>query len=242
MLVVMLMLVLMVVVMLMLVLMLINVPVFCSIHSYLVRPSPFSAQKTFERHNSRRKSNISFCSNINLGATCGPQMPNMPNTAVGAGSRRGSGIAGLNPMQMQSVQTLAGYGSSQRCTPPMQQIKSNSLSLPDSPTVVGSQRGRSNSLRVGYYSLSLYRSIALSLSPTLSLCSSIYSYSLTHMFCFSIPPFPFPVSVHVDQHFESSFVLTKLYPTNAKLITVNVFGHRQSCHLYINVACRVWQL
>ncbi|XP_064542308.1 potassium channel subfamily T member 1 isoform X8 [Drosophila montana] len=115
---------------------------------YLVRPSPFSAQKTFERHNSRRKSNISFCSNINLGATCGQQMPNMPNTAVGAGSRRGSGIAGLNPMQMQSVQTLAGYGSSQRCTPPMQQIKSNSLSLPDSPTVVGSQRGRSNSLRI----------------------------------------------------------------------------------------------
>lgn len=30
--------------------------------SYLIRPSPFSAQKTFERHNSRRKSNISFCS------------------------------------------------------------------------------------------------------------------------------------------------------------------------------------
>ncbi|XP_033248368.1 potassium channel subfamily T member 2 isoform X11 [Drosophila miranda] len=116
---------------------------------YLVRPSPFSAQKTFERHNSRRKSNISFCSNINLGATCGPQMQNMSNTAVGAGSRRGSGIAGLNPMQMQSVQTLAGYGSSsQRCTPPMQQIKSNSLSLPDSPTVVGNQRGRSNSLRI----------------------------------------------------------------------------------------------
>ncbi|XP_041563693.1 potassium channel subfamily T member 2 isoform X5 [Drosophila elegans] len=98
---------------------------------YLVRPSPFSAQKTFERHNSRRKSNISFCSNINLGATQMPQMNmnmnmnmNMANTAVGAGSRRGSGIAGLNPMQMQSVQTLAG------------------------PTVVGNQRGRSNSLRI----------------------------------------------------------------------------------------------
>ncbi|KAL7645094.1 UNVERIFIED_CONTAM: hypothetical protein RMT77_003472 [Armadillidium vulgare] len=28
---------------------------------YLIRPSPFSAQKTFERHNSRRKSNISLC-------------------------------------------------------------------------------------------------------------------------------------------------------------------------------------
>ncbi|XP_041563699.1 potassium channel subfamily T member 2 isoform X11 [Drosophila elegans] len=106
---------------------------------YLVRPSPFSAQKTFERHNSRRKSNISFCSNINLGATQMPQMNmnmnmnmNMANTAVGAGSRRGSGIAGLNPMQMQSVQTLAG------------------------PTVVGNQRGRSNSLRVGYYSFNTH--------------------------------------------------------------------------------------
>ncbi|XP_049307929.1 potassium channel subfamily T member 2 isoform X12 [Bactrocera dorsalis] len=110
---------------------------------YLVRPSPFSAQKTFERHNSRRKSNISFCSNINLGAACGPTV----SAAAGAGSRRGSGIAGLNPMQMQSVQTLAGYGSP-RCSPPIQQIKSNSLSLPDSPTVVGTQRGRSNSLRI----------------------------------------------------------------------------------------------
>ncbi|XP_060652417.1 potassium channel subfamily T member 2 isoform X18 [Drosophila nasuta] len=117
---------------------------------YLVRPSPFSAQKTFERHNSRRKSNISFCSNINLGATCGPQMPNMPNTAVGAGSRRGSGIAGLNPMQMQSVQTLAG------------------------PTVVGSQRGRSNSLRVGYYSLS--PSLSLSLSISISVTIDLYTF------------------------------------------------------------------
>ncbi|XP_055918276.1 potassium channel subfamily T member 2 isoform X22 [Eupeodes corollae] len=83
---------------------------------YLVRPSPFSAQKTFERHNSRRKSNISFCSNINIGAACGPGVG-------GAGSRRGSGMS-MNPMQMQSVQTLAG------------------------PTVVGSARGRSNSLRI----------------------------------------------------------------------------------------------
>ncbi|KAM7342550.1 slowpoke 2 isoform 6-T6 [Cochliomyia hominivorax] len=114
---------------------------------YLVRPSPFSAQKTFERHNSRRKSNISFCSNINLGAACGPQVGSVGvNSNTGAGSRRGSGM-GLNPMQMQSVQTLAGYASP-RCTPPIQQIKSNSLSLPDSPTVVGSQRGRSNSLRI----------------------------------------------------------------------------------------------
>lgn len=131
------------------------------LYSYLVRPSPFSAQKTFERHNSRRKSNISFCSNINLGAACGPNV----SAAAGAGSRRGSGIAGLNPMQMQSVQTLAGYGSP-RCSPPIQQIKSNSLSLPDSPTVVGTQRGRSNSLRVGYY-------------------FSIYPLALNTLFCFS---------------------------------------------------------
>lgn len=95
---------------------------------YLVRPSPFSAQKTFERHNSRRKSNISFCS---------AQLVSQMSAAVaaaglqtgGPGSRRGSGIG------------LAR-------APPLGTTKSNSLSLPDSPTVAGTLRGRSNSLRV----------------------------------------------------------------------------------------------
>ncbi|CAO1298908.1 unnamed protein product [Diamesa tonsa] len=96
---------------------------------YLVRPSPFSAQKTFERHNSRRKSNISFCSNINIAS------------ANAAGSRRGSGL-GLNSMrdQMQSF-------TSPRA-PPLNTTKANSLSLPDSPQAVGQARGRSNSLRI----------------------------------------------------------------------------------------------
>lgn len=95
---------------------------------YLVRPSPFSAQKTFERHNSRRKSNISFCS-----AQLVSQMSAMVASAglpgAGPGSRRGSGI-GLPR------------------APPLSTTKSNSLSLPDSPTVAGTLRGRSNSLRV----------------------------------------------------------------------------------------------
>ncbi|KAL5290200.1 KCNT2 family protein [Megaselia abdita] len=102
---------------------------------YLVRPSPFSAQKTFERHNSRRKSNISF-TNLNVGSG-----------VSGGGSRRGSALA-LNQLQMQSSQTISGYGPS-RAPPPIQQIKSNSLSLPDSPnSVVGATRARSNSLRI----------------------------------------------------------------------------------------------
>lgn len=105
------------------------------LYSYLVRPSPFSAQKTFERHNSRRKSNISFCSNINIGQ------------AASAGSRRGSGF-GLNAMQGVG-QPMSGYGTPR--APPLVTTKSNSLSLPDSPTVVGQQRGRSNSLRVLIY-------------------------------------------------------------------------------------------
>lgn len=97
---------------------------------YLVRPSPFSAQKTFERHNSRRKSNISFCS-----AQLVAQMNAAVSSAVVAagggapGSRRGSGIGIAR-------------------APPLSTTKSNSLSLPDSPTVAGSLRGRSNSLRV----------------------------------------------------------------------------------------------
>ncbi|XP_055627172.1 potassium channel subfamily T member 2 isoform X18 [Toxorhynchites rutilus septentrionalis] len=96
---------------------------------YLVRPSPFSAQKTFERHNSRRKSNISFCSNINL-------------AAAAAGSRRGSGI-GLNTIG--GPQPMSGYVTPR--APPLVTTKSNSLSLPDSPNAMGQMRGRSNSLR-----------------------------------------------------------------------------------------------
>ncbi|XP_052898699.1 potassium channel subfamily T member 2 isoform X2 [Anopheles moucheti] len=97
---------------------------------YLVRPSPFSAQKTFERHNSRRKSNISFCSNINLAAAT-------------AGSRRGSGI-GLN--NIGGPQPMSGYVTPR--APPLVTTKSNSLSLPDSPNAMGQMRGRSNSLRI----------------------------------------------------------------------------------------------
>ncbi|CAH2034436.1 unnamed protein product, partial [Iphiclides podalirius] len=91
---------------------------------YLVRPSPFSAQKTFERHNSRRKSNISFCSQALV-------------QAQGAVSRRGSSIGG-------------GY---QQQRPPLSTTKANSLSLPDSPTILTDFRGRSNSLRVDDVSL-----------------------------------------------------------------------------------------
>ncbi|KAK0178408.1 hypothetical protein PV328_002358 [Microctonus aethiopoides] len=91
---------------------------------YLVRPSPFSAQKTFERHNSRRKSNISFCS-----AQLVAQM-SAAGIAGGGTSRRGSGIG---------LARAPSIGNTN---------KSNSLSLPDSPTVAGSLRGRSNSLRV----------------------------------------------------------------------------------------------
>ncbi|XP_047524571.1 potassium channel subfamily T member 2 isoform X4 [Pieris napi] len=83
---------------------------------YLVRPSPFAAQKTFERHNSRRKSNISFCSSVCAAASAGS-------------GRRGSTLSGVR-------------------APPLCTTKANSLSLPDSPTVLTDFRGRSNSLRV----------------------------------------------------------------------------------------------
>ncbi|XP_050423571.1 potassium channel subfamily T member 2 isoform X3 [Adelges cooleyi] len=85
---------------------------------YILRPSPFSAQKTFERHNSRRKSNISFSSQTGQ---------------IGFGSRRGSTLA-FPPFMSRP--------------PPLVTTKSNSLSLPDSPTVGSALRARSNSLRV----------------------------------------------------------------------------------------------
>ncbi|XP_055311132.1 potassium channel subfamily T member 2 isoform X3 [Sitodiplosis mosellana] len=62
---------------------------------YLVRPSPFSAQKTFERHNSRRKSNISYCSNLNMAQ------------AAASASRRGSGFC-LNTLQNLPGPTVGG--------------------------------------------------------------------------------------------------------------------------------------
>ncbi|VVC31603.1 Hypothetical protein CINCED_3A002670 [Cinara cedri] len=85
---------------------------------YILRPSPFSAQKTFERHNSRRKSNISFNSTIGQ---------------LGFNSRRGSSMA-FPPFMTRP--------------PPLVTTKANSLSLPDSPTVGSALRARSNSLRV----------------------------------------------------------------------------------------------
>ncbi|XP_066590197.1 potassium channel subfamily T member 2 isoform X3 [Prorops nasuta] len=95
---------------------------------YLVRPSPFSAQKTFERHNSRRKSNISFCS---------AQLVSQMSAAVAS-----AGLGGPSPAGRRG----SGFGLSR--APPLGTTKSNSLSLPDSPTVAGTLRGRSNSLRV----------------------------------------------------------------------------------------------
>lgn len=105
---------------------------------YLVRPSPFSAQKTFERHNSRRKSNISFCS-----AQLIAQMSATVQSA-GIGTNCKNGIN----HDTGTLTNRRGSGTGIVRAPPFGSTKSNSLSLPDSPTVAGCQRGRSNSLRV----------------------------------------------------------------------------------------------
>lgn len=65
--------------------------------------------------------------------------------AAAAGSRRGSGF---NLSQLAGgAGGVAGYGTPRRGTA-LVTTKSNSLSLPDSPNVVGQTRARSNSLRV----------------------------------------------------------------------------------------------
>ncbi|XP_076034541.1 slowpoke 2 [Oratosquilla oratoria] len=48
---------------------------------YLIRPSPFSAQKTFERHNSRRKSNISLCDTRRRSTTTFQRPPPLQSAA-----------------------------------------------------------------------------------------------------------------------------------------------------------------
>ncbi|EEB19234.1 conserved hypothetical protein [Pediculus humanus corporis] len=95
---------------------------------YLVRPSPFSAQKTFERHNSRRKSNISFCSQQLL-----QQMP--------LNQRRGSASSRPPSLVSMKANSLSLPDSPQQ--PPFR-CRSNSLRVSDDILL-----RRSNSLRQG---------------------------------------------------------------------------------------------
>lgn len=169
------------------------------VHSYryLVRPSPFSAQKTFERHNSRRKSNISYCSNLNIGQT-------VAAAAAAAASRRGSGF-GLNALQG----VLPGYGSQR--APPIVTNKSNSLSLPDSPTLAGQTRARSNSLRVNFGPISyIYFRVCMQapIIPYFNLC------------------FYFFFRVH--KQIESDMLLRRSSSLRQGLPSVGISGRRKS--------------
>lgn len=99
---------------------------------YLIKPSPFSAQKTFERHNSRRKSTLSYVS---------------LNGVDGCPSNSGNGQPlGFNLFSQQSLLSMndregrrrSSSGSLYTANAQHQQArtpvtKSNSLSLPDSP-------------------------------------------------------------------------------------------------------------
>jgi len=91
---------------------------------YLIRPSPFSAQKTFERHNSRRKSHL----NNNGGSNNAEELQKAAFNIFQERRRSSAGsVSGGLPFA-----TIMKAGVS----------KSNSLSLPDSP------RQRSNSFRL----------------------------------------------------------------------------------------------
>ena len=86
---------------------------------YLIRPSPFSAHKTFERHNSRRRSHINICDlerRRRSSATC-------------------TGVKSFGPPQKANSLSL----------PESPDI---SFGVPTSPSVLGANRGRSHSLRV----------------------------------------------------------------------------------------------
>lgn len=92
---------------------------------YLIKPSPFSAQKTFERHNSRRKSTLSCVSGIGVN---GNGEGNGYNLFSQSGN--GSGMPGMDSTRRRS--SAGSLGCSGGRAPVS---KSNSLSLPDSPSV-----------------------------------------------------------------------------------------------------------
>ncbi|XP_042217877.1 potassium channel subfamily T member 2-like isoform X2 [Homarus americanus] len=93
---------------------------------YLIRPSPFSAQKTFERHNSRRKSNISLCDT----------------------RRRSTTFTRPPPLTSAPKSNSLSLPDSPQISPaPVLGSLVESLHVPMSPPT-GYVRGRSNSLRV----------------------------------------------------------------------------------------------
>ncbi|XP_066945935.1 potassium channel subfamily T member 2 isoform X4 [Macrobrachium rosenbergii] len=93
---------------------------------YLIRPSPFSAQKTFERHNSRRKSNISLCDT----------------------RRRSTTFTRPPPLTTAPKSNSLSLPDSPQISPgPILGSPVDSLHVPVSPPT-GYVRGRSNSLRV----------------------------------------------------------------------------------------------
>ncbi|KAK7068168.1 potassium channel, subfamily T, member 2 [Halocaridina rubra] len=93
---------------------------------YLIRPSPFSAQKTFERHNSRRKSNISLCDT----------------------RRRSTTFTRPPPLTTAPKSNSLSLPDSPQISPgPVLGSPVESLHVPISPPT-GYVRGRSNSLRV----------------------------------------------------------------------------------------------
>jgi hypothetical protein len=94
---------------------------------YLIKPTPFSAQKTFERHNSRRKSTLSCVSGIGGngngcdGQPLGFNLFTQPSPIMDPSKRRRSSSGSL---------LLSGQAHNTSRAPV---TKSNSLSLPDSP-------------------------------------------------------------------------------------------------------------
>ncbi|XP_045137419.1 potassium channel subfamily T member 2-like isoform X9 [Portunus trituberculatus] len=131
---------------------------------YLIRPSPFSAQKTFERHNSRRKSNISLCGENRRRSTTfvrppplttAPKsnslsLPDSPQISPGAEGRLFCPPEGLCGPLLQETRNGFHHATklANRRAPLLGSLVAlDSLHVPMSPPT-GYVRGRSNSLRV----------------------------------------------------------------------------------------------
>ena len=140
--------------------------------SYLIRPSPFSAQKTFERHNSRRRSHINICEERRRRNSTKPMpqkanslsLPDSPDISLGPPSGLGANRGRSHSLRVDDIlmrrSSSLRQGLIARNTSSVEEV---SLNLEPSVGIGGSFCG--SGFRGGSIKIPLNGSIGLEVTP-----------------------------------------------------------------------------